>query len=63
MANEPALLLADEVVAQLDTETAFQVIEAILDAEFAALYVTHDIDVADRVESRYQLRASTIEPR
>jgi ABC-type lipoprotein export system ATPase subunit len=63
MANEPALLLADEVVAQLDGETAGLVVDEVLAGEFAVLYVTHDIALADRVERRYELREHRIEPR
>ena len=55
MANEPDLLLADEVVAQLDGETAARVVDAVLDAEFAVLFVTHDLALADLVELRYAL--------
>ncbi len=55
MANDPALLLADEVVAQLDAETATSVIDDVLSAEFAVLYVTHDVVIADRAERRYEL--------
>jgi ABC-type lipoprotein export system ATPase subunit len=55
MANEPAVLLADEVVAQLDGSTAARVIDEVLDAEFAVLYVTHDPALADLVERRYAL--------
>ena len=55
MANEPALLLADEVVAQLDGETAARVVDEVLDAEFAVLFVTHDLALADLVEHRYAL--------
>lgn len=55
MANEPSLLLADEVVAQLDEETAGQVVAEVLDGELAVLYVTHHMELADRVHSRYQL--------
>ncbi len=55
MANEPALLLADEVVAQLDGETAARVVDEVLDADFAVLYVTHDLALADLVEHRYVL--------
>ncbi len=63
MANEPALLLADEVVAALDDETAGHVVDQVLDAPFAVLYVTHDPALADRVEHRFQLRNHRIEPR
>lgn len=55
MANEPALLLADEVVAQLDAETAVGVIDEVLDSDFALLYVTHDVAIADVVDRRYAL--------
>jgi ABC-type lipoprotein export system ATPase subunit len=55
MANEPALLLADEVVAQLDADTAAGVIDDVLTADFALLYVTHDVEVADLADRRYEL--------
>lgn len=55
MANEPALLLADEVVAQLDGDTAARVVDAVLDTDFAVLFVTHDLALADLVEHRYAL--------
>ncbi len=55
MANEPALLLADEVVASLDGTTAAHVVDSVLDADFAVLYVTHDTELADRVGRRYAL--------
>lgn len=55
MANEPALLLADEIVAQLDSRTAVGVVDEILTADFALLYVTHDVAIADLVERRYAL--------
>lgn len=55
MANEPALLLADEVVAQLDGETAGHVIDEVLAAEFAVLFVTHSLALADLAEHRYVL--------
>ena len=55
VANEPALLLADEVVAQLDSDTATQVIDEVLNVAFAVLYVTHDVAIADLAESRYAL--------
>lgn len=60
MANEPALLLADEVVAQLDGETATRVVDEVLDADFAVLYVTHDLALADLVEHRYVLDGGAV---
>lgn len=55
VANEPAVLLADEIVAQLDGQTAAQVVDEVLTADFAVLYVTHDVAIADLAESRYAL--------
>lgn len=55
MANEPALLLADEVVAALDGNTAVRVVEMVLEADFAVLFVTHHTALADRVDTRYEL--------
>ena len=63
IANQPALLLADEVVAQLDGETAGHVITEVLEAEFAVLYVTHQAALADRAERRYRLHEGRVEAR
>lgn len=63
MANAPAIVLADEVAAQLDDETAARVTTTLLDAEFALLYVTHDRELADRVEARYELAEGRVHRR
>ena len=55
VANEPALLLADEIVAQLDGKTAGQVVDEVMEADFAVLFVTHDAAIADLAETRYAL--------
>jgi putative ABC transport system ATP-binding protein len=55
IANDPALLLADEVVAQLDGDTAARVVDEVLTADFAVLFVTHDLALADLAEHRYEL--------
>lgn len=55
MANEPALLLADEVVAQLDGQLAARVVTEVLDSDCALLFVTHDLALADLVEHRFAL--------
>ena len=55
MSNDPALLLADEVVAQLDGNTAASVIDSVLGADFALLLVTHDRDIAALTPRRYEL--------
>jgi ABC-type lipoprotein export system ATPase subunit len=63
MANEPGLLLADEVVAQLDSETATGVIDEVLAEDFAVLYVTHDVAIADLADRRYALTNHAVVPR
>ena len=63
IANDPDLLLADEVVAQLDGETARDVLDEVLGADCAVLYVTHDLTLADRVSSRYALAGGNVRPR
>ena len=55
LAAEPALLLADEVVASLDGETAGHVIEEVLTGKFAVLFVAHQRPLADLVDHRYEL--------
>ena len=56
LANSPALLLADEIAAQLDSATASRVVDAVFDADLAVLFVTHDIDLADRAATRWRLK-------
>ena len=63
MANEPALLLADEVVGQLDRQTASQVVDDVLAADFAVLFVTHDLALADLAEHRYAIADGALCPR
>jgi len=63
MANQPALLLADEVVGQLDGKTAGQVIDDVMAADFAVLFVTHDLVLADRADHRYAIENGSVRPR
>lgn len=63
IANRPAVLLADEVVGQLDSETAREVLDEVLKTDVALLYVTHDLALADRVSTRYQLIDHQVRPR
>jgi putative ABC transport system ATP-binding protein len=55
LANEPTLLLADEVVGQLDSATADRVVDVIFGAELAVLFVTHDETLAARGERQLRL--------
>lgn len=52
LANNPRLLLADEMVAQLDAATAGAVTRDIFATDMAVLFVTHDTTLADRADLR-----------
>lgn len=56
VANEPTLLLADEMVSALDTTTASRIVDDVFSTEMAVLFVTHDAALADRAERRLTLR-------
>ncbi len=60
VANEPALLLADEMVSALDSETAGLVIDDVFASEMAVLFVTHTVALADRAERRLCLRGHSL---
>jgi putative ABC transport system ATP-binding protein len=59
LANQPDLLLADEVTGELDSATAEQVMEVIFDAwrewGLTVLFVTHDSELASRAHHRLRL--------
>jgi putative ABC transport system ATP-binding protein len=67
LANEPDLLLADEVTGQLDSETAEQVMEAIVTTGrrrgLIVLFVTHDDDLAARAQRRLVLEDGRVHER
>jgi putative ABC transport system ATP-binding protein len=66
LANEPDLLLADEVVGQLDSATAASVTERIFAAsrerKLTVLYVTHDERLARRAQHSLRLADRRIVP-
>ena len=66
LANEPELLLADEVVGQLDSSTAAYVAELVFAASrergLAVLYVTHDEQLAGQAQHVLRLRDRRIVP-
>ena len=55
LANGPRLLLADEMVAQLDAVTAGAVVGDIFATDMAVLFVTHDAALADRADLRLRI--------
>ena len=67
LANEPDLLLADELTGQLDSETGEQVMEAIVAAghrhSVSVLFVTHDHDLASRAQRRLVLEDGGVHER
>jgi ABC-type lipoprotein export system ATPase subunit len=67
LANEPDLLLADEVTGQLDSATADRVMGTILEAGrrrgLTLLFVTHDRALADRAERRLVIEAGQVRDR
>jgi putative ABC transport system ATP-binding protein len=64
LANQPDLLLADEVTGQLDSATADQVMRTIVEAGrrhgLTVVFVTHDHELADRAERRLILEAGQV---
>ena len=56
MANKPRLLLADEMVTQLDAFTAGTVVSDIFRTDMAVFFVTHDTSLADQADVRLCLR-------
>lgn len=59
LANEPDLLLADEVVGELDSITAARVMQVVFDASrergLAVLLVTHSLELAARTDAQLRL--------
>jgi len=59
LANEPDLLLADEVVGELDSTTAARVMEVVFEAArergLAVLLVTHSLELAARTGTQLRL--------
>jgi putative ABC transport system ATP-binding protein len=67
LANDPELLLADEVTGQLDSTNAEQVMRTIFDAwrrrRLTVLFVTHNHELADRAERRLILEGGKVHER
>ena len=55
VANDPDLLLADEMVAALDADTAARVVDDVFAGDMAVLFVTHDLVLADRADRRLRV--------
>jgi len=66
LANQPDLLLADEVTGELDTQSAEQVMTVILDAwrerGLTVLFVTHSRELATQAQRRLRLIDREVRP-
>lgn len=66
LANQPELLLADEVTGELDAATATQVLDMIFTANRAdgltVLFVTHSAELAARAQRRLTLVGGQVRP-
>lgn len=60
IANNPKLLIADEMVAQLDEKTATAVVDDIFASDMAVLFVTHSPILAKRGELIFQIKNQKI---
>lgn len=60
LANNPKLLIADEMVAQLDFKTASLVVKDIFGRDMAVLFVTHNQTLAASAERRFCVRNKRI---
>lgn len=65
LANEPALLLADEPTGNLDPETSARVFEALMalvrGTGLAAVIATHNLDLAARMDRQVRLTGGVLE--
>jgi putative ABC transport system ATP-binding protein len=66
LANEPDLLLADELTGELDSATAEQVMEVLAEAwrqrRLTVLLVTHNPELAERADQRLRLIDGLVQP-
>jgi putative ABC transport system ATP-binding protein len=66
LANEPDLLLADEVTGELDSSNAENVLRLVFDAAreraLTVLFVTHDSDLAHRAQHQLHLVDGEVHP-
>lgn len=66
LANEPELLLADELTGELDSATAEQVMEVLAEAwrqrRLTVLLVTHNPELAERADQRLRLVDGLVQP-
>ena len=64
LANEPALLLADEPTGNLDPETSNRVFETLIglvrDTGLGAVIATHNLDLAARIDRQLRLDAGVL---
>lgn len=66
LANEPALLLADEPTGNLDPDTSNRVFETLIglvrDTGLAAVIATHNLELAARMDRQVRMQAGVLVP-
>jgi putative ABC transport system ATP-binding protein len=63
LANDPALLIADEPTGNLDTQTAetvFELFQTLVEGGMTMLMVTHDVELAQRMPRIVEIRDGVI---
>ena len=64
LANEPALLLADEPTGNLDPDTSNRVFETLIglvrDTGLAAVIATHNLELAARMDRQVRMQAGVL---
>ena len=58
--KKPSIVIADEPTGNLDEETAGKIIELLLALPGALIMVTHDIDLANKMDTIYEIKGKTL---
>lgn len=58
--KKPSLIIADEPTGNLDEDTADIIIDLLVSQPGALIMVTHDVDLANKMDAVYELRGNTI---
>lgn len=59
--KKPSIVIADEPTGNLDEDTAGNIMELLLALPGALIMVTHDIDLANKMDTIYEIKGKTIQ--